>query len=127
VNSIEAEGVRFNLLYRAPEEFRDTDRATLRSTTSKLVRSAVRLFGGAPLNQFGFLFLRRQGDSFAGLEGASSCQAAVGKGIDISDPSEPPSNYFYSLIAHEFIHSWNPISFLSTSNWDGGPNKVSRK
>ncbi len=112
----EAAGVRFDLLYRSPDEFSDAERAALRRTTSNLVRSAVRLFGGAPFNRFGFLFLRREGDSFAGLEGPTSCQAAVAKGLDISDPSGPPANYFYSLIAHEFIHSWNPVSFFAAED-----------
>lgn len=91
-------------------DFSRQERERLVDGLGDLAARGVELFGGAPTDAITMLALRNEG--IGGLEGSWAFHAYVIPDLDLSDRRDELAGIFFSVVAHELVHAWLPVSLF---------------
>lgn len=112
--SASTNGVDFDVIHRAPDDFTGEETARLVEMTKEMIDAEVEYFGGAPFDRFTMLYFRDA--RIGGLEGSNACQIYVSSDVDITDVDDRKTRMFSMVAVHELFHTWNPIYVTATED-----------
>lgn len=102
------------VVFRSAEEFTPAEQDFLVGTVGESLRRSCALFGGAPFPAHSVMVFRSSG--MGGLEGAWACQAYVPVGLDLTDSTSAKRVDFQTVVAHEVVHTWLPITLFAAGD-----------
>lgn len=110
VLEVPAKDLDLRLAFVDPHEFSKPERERLQVAARDLAGRAVELFGAPPTPSIDVLLFRAEG--FGGLEGAWALHAYLPEDVDLADPRDDRAGKFFTILAHELVHAWLPVTLF---------------